>query len=233
MNLPDDGKNEDTSSVEDKPAGEERSSTDDTWKSEGGKDSEDSPDDDLLGFESEDVFLKTADNPNCRKRIRVAAQQEATPKKLKSIRINPVMGVFHGKQPMGTKKAKKVRKEQAKKQDAQPEELCTEYKCDAYIFRCHPHYRNSGPWYDWVRFTMDDGTTKLDYPCSVVGIIPMEANGLEETELMVQACLDRTQVHQDQDSVLFQEWEIDHDTYYFIPASSIVKPAFVIGWRPK
>ena len=109
--------------------------------------------------------------------------------------------------------------------------LCTEYKRDAYIFRCHPHYRNSGPWYDWlwVRFTMDDGTTELDYPCRVVGIIPMEANGLEETELMVQACLDRTQVHQDRDSVLFQEWEIDHDTYYFIPASSIVKPAFVIG----
>ena len=76
---------------------------------------------------------------------------------------------------------------------------------------------------------MDDGTTELDYPCCVVGIIPMEANGLEETELMVQACLDRTQVHQDRDSVLFQEWEIDHDTYYFTPASSIVKPAFAIG----
>ena len=49
-------------------------------------------------------------------------QSKATPKKLKSIRINPVMGVFHGKQPMGTKKAKKARKEQAKKQDAQPKE---------------------------------------------------------------------------------------------------------------
>ena len=66
LHQPDDGKNEDASSVEDdhEPAGEERSSTDDTWKSEGGKDSEDSADDDLLGFESEDVFLKTVDDPS-------------------------------------------------------------------------------------------------------------------------------------------------------------------------
>ena len=52
---------------------------------------------------------------------------------------------------------------------------------------------------------------------------------MTETELMVQACLDRTPERKERDSVLFQEWEIDHDTYYFIPASSIVKHAFVIG----
>ena len=109
--------------------------------------------------------------------------------------------------------------------------LATEYKRDEYIFRCHPNYRNSGPWYDWiwVRFTMDDGNTECEYPCRVVCIIPGDVNGMTETELMVQACLDRTPEREERDSVLFQEWEIDHDTYYFIPASSIVKHAFVIG----
>ena len=109
--------------------------------------------------------------------------------------------------------------------------MCTEYKRDQYIFRCHPDYRNSGPWYDWiwVRFTVDEGETEKEYPCRVVGIIPGEENGLAETELMVQACLDRTEEHEERDSVLFEEWEIDHGTYYFIPASSIVKHAFVIG----
>ena len=45
----------------------------------------------------------------------------------------------------------------------------------------------------------------------------------------MQACLDRTEEHEERDSVLFEEWEIDHGTYYFIPAYSIVKHAFVIG----
>ena len=76
--------------------------------------------------------------------------------------------------------------------------LATEYKRDEYIFRCHPNYRKSGPWYDWiwVRFTMDDGHTECEYPCHVVCIIPGDVNGMTETELMVQACLDRTPEHE-------------------------------------
>jgi hypothetical protein len=99
-------------------------------------------------------------------------------------------------------------------------QICTEYRRDEHIFRCHPNYQSDGPIFDWMRVLFDDDKI---YPSRLAAVVLCAENAPEPYQLVVQ-CTTRQTGHK---SVLLTEWHMCSD-YYVISPESIQAPCFVI-----
>jgi len=110
--------------------------------------------------------------------------------------------------------------------------VCTEYKRAGLTFRCHPNFRRQGKWFDWANFqfeVFDHETNEVReeiMPCRIMGVLSPEYNpSLKEYVLIVSSCLQR---FEEQDSVLFHEWEWEDDRWYKVSAATLHSPTFVV-----
>lgn len=111
--------------------------------------------------------------------------------------------------------------------------ICTQYKRDAFTFRCHPAFQSGNAIYDWmlVKFeTKADGNQEagVDYfPCKLVAVVfnkdAVVPNDDDKYRLVVQCTLNRTGVK----SVLLTEWWWSPE-YVIISPAAIFNPCFVI-----
>lgn len=93
--------------------------------------------------------------------------------------------------------------------------------------RCHPNFRNEGPWYDWVVVHFEGNHVKTpssEYPSSCVPckVLAVAENPKEKGDvwILVHGCNYRTPEECDEkDSVLIEHWELAyHDLYEHLPA---------------
>jgi hypothetical protein len=101
--------------------------------------------------------------------------------------------------------------------------------------RCHPNYRNEGPWYDWVivHFETDEAFEDLPadhrpqyqrdcVPCKILAFAEHQPKGSKKTEtwILVHGCnFRKTENESKMDSCLLEHWELAyHDLSSHIPA---------------
>ena len=91
-------------------------------------------------------------------------------------------------------------------------------------FRCHPNYRNEGPWYDWAIIdfgnpppdTVKGMYTKKCIPSKILAFAE-DPNG-KGLMALVHGCNWRTERESDQDSVLVEHWQLAyHDVSQNLP----------------
>jgi len=108
----------------------------------------------------------------------------------------------------------------------------TEYKRGKLTFRCHPNYRNEGPWFDYVLIAWEqEGTEsgysdddsmeeKLHEPIAMknilnpsnIKLIPAKLicfikNHKNEMNVIIHSCLG----HREKESVLTYKWELEYE----------------------
>ena len=101
---------------------------------------------------------------------------------------------------------------------------------DRLTFRCHPNFRNEGPWYDWAivdfepgstHFEMSDSkgtkrkTSQYPYHCVPSKILAFCTHPqTKKIMALVHACKFRTNVSDTvHDSVLLEHWELDYEAH--------------------
>jgi len=106
-----------------------------------------------------------------------------------------------------------------------PVTVCTEFRRDSLIFRCHPKFQSSLPKYDWMNVCFDTGI----FPCrlALVVINECEETGIKEYQLIVQSTTSKTNHPQCNGSVLFTEWNWS-SAYLSILPENIVGHCFVV-----
>ena len=112
--------------------------------------------------------------------------------------------------------------------------------------RCHPNYRNEGPWYDWVivhfKTEEDFEELPLDHcpqyqrdcvPCKILAFAEHQPNGKNssETWILVHGCNFRTAAKKSEmDSCLIEHWELAyHNVSAHLPLNEREKGHY---WSP-
>ena len=104
---------------------------------------------------------------------------------------------------------------------------CTEVVVRHVLYRCHPNYRNRGPWFDWAIVQLY--RNQCPKPCKLLAVIPTASNSdmhnttLTEPWVLVAPCSDRT----GSASILFTEWMLSR-SMLVVPASNIIRPCLTI-----
>jgi len=104
--------------------------------------------------------------------------------------------------------------------------ICTEFRRDKYVFRCHPNFYSNSPRFDWLRIQFDSGI----FPCRLCSVVLLfsSTNNDPEYFLIVQSTTAQSSPKYGHGSVLFNEWLWSHD-YFIVPPESIHSPCFVIS----
>ena len=99
--------------------------------------------------------------------------------------------------------------------------ICTEYRRDNYIFRCHPYYQSRGPKYDWMKIKFVQGS----FPCRLAVVVVLGDRGKhQEYKLVVQSATKRLK----HSSVLMKKWAWSPQ-YYIVDPDTIEAPCFVVS----
>ena len=97
----------------------------------------------------------------------------------------------------------------------------SEYRRGTIYCRCHPNFRSTGKYYDWVRVLHNRGRHK---PCRVLAVVPGAPNGFEGCDLVVQCATQRLNVQ----STLFTEWNVSA-RYEVVDADTVSGNCFVLN----
>jgi len=81
--------------------------------------------------------------------------------------------------------------------------ICTEFKRDNLVFRCHPKFQSYLPKYDWMLIRFDTGV----FPCRLSLVVITD----DDFHLIVQSTIEKTNCRNGNGSVLFTEWTWSSD----------------------
>ena len=106
--------------------------------------------------------------------------------------------------------------------------VCTEFRRDSIVFRCHPKFQSLYPKYDWMRVKVDTGV----FPCKLALVVVNDKtdSGSTQFHLIVQSTTQQTSHHGRNGSVLFTEWNWSTE-YYTIAPENIVSRCFCISGK--
>jgi len=103
--------------------------------------------------------------------------------------------------------------------------VCTEFRRDTLILRCHPKFQSHLPKYDWMCVRFETGV----FPCrlALVVVRTCEITNTTDYHLIVQSTTSKTDHPHHNGSVLFTEWNWSPEYYCILP-ENIVSSCFVI-----
>jgi hypothetical protein len=110
---------------------------------------------------------------------------------------------------------------------------CDIYLLDMYYrhtFRCHPNYRDDGPYFDWAFFKYvneDDSITK--YPCKIIAFV---ANPKQDgaPSALVHCTMERSQALEELSTTLITHWYLEYTNADRVPSKheKVVRHASVL-----
>ena len=105
--------------------------------------------------------------------------------------------------------------------------ICTEYRRENFIFRCHPYFQSHAPRYDWLRIQFEDDI----YPSRLAAVVEVLEEGNNKNHYLIVQCATSKTTHRHRHgSVLFTEWNWS-PSYYCVTPDNIHSPCFVIASR--
>lgn len=99
--------------------------------------------------------------------------------------------------------------------------ICTQVKIDGLTFRCHPNYRNGGPWHDWVAVNYNEDGKVVTYPSKLLAVVPQEqlsGQRLDATYLLLHCTYERDA---DNSSCLFKRWKYNPKQVYMVKVEAV------------
>jgi hypothetical protein len=117
-------------------------------------------------------------------------------------------------------------------------EIYTE--CDIYLrdmfyrhtFRCHPNYRDDGPYFDWAffKYVNEDGCSITKYPCKIIAFVanPKEQDGAPSA--LVHCTMERSLALEELSTTLITHWYLEYTNADRVPSKheKVVRHASVL-----